>query len=43
MTISRGDKSVKVSKWELSIIIGGLTSMVCSICNVINKLSKDKE
>ena len=43
MVISRGDKSVKNSSWELSIIIGGITSTVCSICNVINKLNKDKE
>ena len=37
MTITNGDKTVKVSIWEISTIVGGLTSCVCSICNVINK------
>lgn len=37
MTITNGDKTIKVSIWEISTIVGGLTSCVCSICNVINK------
>ena len=37
MTITNGDKTIKVSIWEISTIVGGLTSCVCSVCNVINK------
>ena len=37
MTITNGDKTIKVSIWEISTIVGGLTSCVCGICNVINK------
>lgn len=43
MTITNGDKTIKVSIWEISTIVGGLTSCVCSICNVINKNKKTKE
>lgn len=42
MTISNGDKTIKVSSWEISIIVGGITSAVCGICNVINKNKKEK-
>lgn len=37
MTITNGNKSVKLSIWEISTIVGGVTSCICSICSVINK------
>lgn len=42
MTITNGNKSIKVSSWEISIVVGGITSVVCGICNVLNKNKKDK-
>lgn len=43
MTITNGNKSVKLSIWEISTIVGGVTSCVCTICNVINKNRKTIE
>lgn len=40
MTITNGDKTVKISIWEISTIVGGITGAICSICNVINKNNK---
>lgn len=37
MTISNGSKTIKISRWEVYTIVGGITVTVGSICNVINK------
>lgn len=37
MKITNGDKTIKISIWEISTIVGGITGAICSICNVINK------
>lgn len=42
MKIINGDKTIKISIWEISTIVGGITGAICSICNVINKFKKDK-
>lgn len=43
MKISSGDKTVKISIWEISTIVGGITGAICSICNIINRSKKSKE
>jgi len=40
MKITSGDKTIKISMWEISTIVGGITGAICSICNVINKNRK---
>lgn len=37
MKITNGDKSIKISIWEITAIIGGISGAICSIYNVINK------
>ena len=43
MKITKGDKSIEVSSWEISVIAGVVTASVCSISNVIRKNKKKRK
>lgn len=43
MKVTCGDKTVKISIWEISTIVGGITGAICSICNIINRVKNSKE
>ena len=43
MRIGKGENEIKISRWEVSIIVGGITGAICSICNVINRARNKRE
>lgn len=43
MKVTCGDKTVKISIWEISTIAGGITGAIFGICNIINRFKKVKE